>query len=179
MYLLKFTQVRRCLLKDKLGHRSEWTHHADITMHEIITHIEIHASPRAVWSVLTDFARHPEWNPFVRSIEGVPSAGATLSVHVSPPGGKGMTFKPVVLKAKPGQELRWLGRVLLPGLFDGEHYFRIEPVASGIVRFVQGERFSGLLVPLFKSGLERGTRAGFEAMNAALKARVEQESGNG
>ena len=38
-------------------------------MHEIITTMEINAPPRSVWKVLVDFQAHPQWNPFVRSIE--------------------------------------------------------------------------------------------------------------
>jgi hypothetical protein len=100
-----------------------------------------------------------------------------LTISIQPPGGssgKGMTFRPTVLVAEPGRELRWMGRLLLPGIFDGEHYFQIEPLGSGSVRFVHGERFSGLLVPLLKSSLAGGTKAGFVAMNEALKARVER-----
>lgn len=77
-----------------------------------------------------------------------------------------------MLKAEPERELRWLGRVLLPGIFDGEHSFRIEPAGEGRVRFVQAERFSGVLVPLFGKTLEK-TKAGFIAMNEALKERAE------
>ena len=33
--------------------------------------------------------------------------------------------------------------------------------------------FSGILVPLFKGMLEKDTRPGFEALNAALKQRAE------
>ena len=36
----------------------------------------------------------------------------------------------------------------MPGLFDGEHYFQLEPLADGRTRFVQGEHFSGLLCGL-------------------------------
>jgi hypothetical protein len=43
---------------------------------------------------------------------------------------------------------------------------------------VHGEKFSGLLVGLAKSSLEGGTRAGFVAMNKALKARVESAGTN-
>lgn len=39
-----------------------------------------------------------------------------------------------------------------------------------------GEYFSGLLVPLAWGGMEAGTRAGFVAMNEALKARAETAS---
>jgi hypothetical protein len=34
-------------------------------------------------------------------------------------------------------------------------------------------RFSGALVPFMKKGLDTKTRAGFDAMNTALKARAE------
>jgi len=142
-------------------------------MFDLQTEIVIQASAEAVWVVLSDFPRHAEWNPFVKSIEGTLRAGEKLSVQICPPGGKGMRFKPRVLVAAPGRELRWLGRFLLPGLFDGEHYFIIEACPEGGVRFIQGERFSGVLVLLAKSSLQTGVKAGFEAMNLALKARVE------
>lgn len=37
-----------------------------------------------------------------------------------------MTFHPVVLVAVQERELRWLGRLLIPGLFDGEHTFQLD-----------------------------------------------------
>ena len=146
-------------------------------MYEIVTSTEIDAPSRSVWSVLMDFHAHPEWNPFVRSIEGSPREGERLNVSIQPAGGKGMTFRPRVLRVMPDWELRWLGRLVLPGIFDGEHFFKIEPLDEGRgARFIQGERFSGLLVPLLRKNLDRGTRQGFEAMNQALKARVEASS---
>jgi hypothetical protein len=72
--------------------------------HEIITTISISASPERVWEVLMDFARYPEWNPFVRSIEGSPTEGSVLQVRIEPPGGKAMTFRPVVLRRSEGRE---------------------------------------------------------------------------
>ena len=86
-----------------------------------------------------------------------------------------MTFKPAVQAVEANRELRWLGRLLLPGVFDGEHSLRVEPLNSGRSRFVQSESFSGLLVGLFKGTLAK-TDAGFDQMNTALKARVEQTS---
>jgi hypothetical protein len=141
-------------------------------MRELDTSIEIDAPPERVWSVLTDFDSFPDWNPFIRSARGEVEPGAKLEIRLEPPGGRAMTFKPTVLVAEPGRELRWLGRLLLPGLFDGEHIFRIEPIEGGRSRFVQAERFRGLLVPLFGRTLEQ-TRRGFEAMNEALRRRAE------
>jgi hypothetical protein len=142
-------------------------------MYEIRTEIEIGATPERVWAILLDFPSHSEWNPFVRSVKGDAKVGERLTVFIRPQGGKGMTFRPAVLTVIPNSELRWLGRVLLPGIFDGEHYFQITQLGPGRVRFVQGEKFSGVLVPFVKSSLDGGTKAGFVAMNQALKSRAE------
>ena len=142
-------------------------------MLELRTEIEIASTPERVWSILTDFEAYPGWNPFIRSIGGIAGVGNRLTVSIQPVGGKAMTFRPVVLGATTNVELRWLGHLLIPGIFDGEHYFQVAPATAGRVRFVQGEKFNGLLVGFAKSSLEQGTRAGFVAMNQALKSRAE------
>jgi hypothetical protein len=142
-------------------------------MKELHSEIEIAASAERVWRVLTDFASYPQWNPFIRSISGQPAPGERLEVRIEPPGGRGMTFKPKVLRAEDNRELRWLGQLLVPGLFDGEHSFTIQPLEENRVRFVQREAFKGLLVPLFARSLETNTQRGFEEMNRALKERAE------
>ena len=72
----------------------------------------------------------------------------------------------------PNRELRWLGRFLIRGLFDGEHTLRVEP-RNGGSRFIQSEKFNGLLVPLLGGGLAK-TNEGFRRMNVALKERAER-----
>ena len=141
-------------------------------MTELRREIEIDAPPERVWHVLTDFGSYPQWNPFITSIEGEPREGAKLVVRIAPPGGRAMTFRPIVRAARPNRELRWLGRVLLPGIFDGEHALTIEPLGEGRTRFVQSERFTGLLVPVTSGVLDKTAR-GFEQMNQALKERAE------
>jgi hypothetical protein len=141
-------------------------------MKELHTEIDIDAPPERVWELLTDFGSYPQWNPFIRSISGQPILGERLEVRLEPPGGRGMTFKPKVLNSKPNRELRWLGHLLVPGLFDGEHSFTIQPLEENGVRFVQREAFKGLLVPLFARSLETNTQRGFEEMNRALKERA-------
>lgn len=142
--------------------------------HHLHTEIEIHAPAERVWSILANFPSYPQWNPFIRSISGVPEHGARLEVTLQPSGGKAMRFSPLVLKADAGRELRWLGRFLFSGIFDGDHRFIIEPLGNNKVRFEQSERFNGLLVGLFRSSLDRDTKRGFEEMNQALKARAEE-----
>ena len=90
------------------------------------------------------------------------------------PGGRGATLRPTVLEADPGRRLRWLGHLVAPGIFDGEHTFTIQPLGDGQVRLVQHEQFRGLLAPLMAGSLDRHTQPGFELMNQALKRRAEQ-----
>ena len=146
-------------------------------MKERRTAIEINAPADTVWAILTDLSQFAAWNPFIPEAEGEIREGARLKVRIAPPGGKAMTFKPTVTRVEPGRAFRWLGHLLLPGLFDGEHIYEIAPLAEGGVRFVQREEFRGVLVPLLWKSLETNTRQGFEAMNAALKKRAEEEHG--
>jgi hypothetical protein len=136
------------------------------------TQIDIDAPKEKVWDILTDFRAYPEWNPFIKSISGEPRTGAKLVLHIQPPGAKGMTFHPKVLSAIPGQELKWLGHFLVPGIFDGEHHLLIHGKGDGRIVFVQEEAFKGVLVP-FTGKMLKGTRQGFVQMNEALKKRAE------
>ena len=143
-------------------------------MRRIETSIDIAAPPASVWDVLVDFDRYGAWNPFIRELQGEARVGARLKVTVQPDGGRAMSFRPTVRAVDRDRELRWLGHMFVPGLFDGEHSFRLEQTKAGC-RFHHGERFSGLMVPMFGAmfpGIERG----FIAMNQAMKQRVERSS---
>ena len=58
------------------------------------------------------------------------------------------------------------------GLFDGHHVFELVGDGSA-THLVHREEFTGILVPLLMPLIRRVTTEGFEAMNAALKARVQ------
>jgi hypothetical protein len=137
--------------------------------------IEIDAPPERVWAVVTDFDAYPEWNPFIRRISGELREGARLEVRIEPPGARTTPFKPTVRAVERNRELRWLGRLFVPGIFDGEQSLLIEPREGGRSRFVMAERFTGFLVGFLKDTLAK-TEGGFEQMNDALKARVEKPS---
>jgi len=142
-------------------------------MREIRCEIEIEAPAERVWQVLTDFDTYPDWNPFIKHISGQPKTDSRLKVRLEPPGGKGMTFSPRVLKVHRGRELRWLGHLWgIPRLFDGEHAFVIEPADGSRVRLIQTQIFQGLLLPLFSSTVD-GAQRGLEEMNRAVKERAE------
>jgi hypothetical protein len=136
----------------------------------IHTTVDINAGNDAVWDVLTDFASYKEWNPVMR-IEGTPEVGTKLVVHLTGEGG-GMSFKPKVLAATPGKELRWLGKLGLRSIAAGEHFFVLTTNDDGTTRLNHGERYSGALVALAK-GSSANSGAAYEAFSQALKQRVE------
>jgi hypothetical protein len=135
--------------------------------------VEIAASAERVWTVLTDFAAYPQWNPFMIQVAGRIRRRARLTVQIALPGRPVITFKPKLKTVVRSRELRWIGGVLAPGLLDGEHSFELEPLGEGRCRLWQREHFSGVLAPLFTPALQEATRGGFEAMNQALKLRAE------
>lgn len=140
---------------------------------EIRSEIQMEATPDQVWQVLSDFGAYQEWNPAFVSVEGVAEEGTRLDIRFKLKGDRSIRMRPTVRVVEPGRELRWLGRLFVPGLFDGEHRFEIHEEAPGRVRFVQAERFRGLLVPFLKRLIEVDTVAMFERVNAALVERVE------
>ncbi|MFF4894338.1 SRPBCC family protein [Micromonospora chersina] len=140
--------------------------------HHLHTEIEIDAAPTAVWTILTDLASYPEWNPFITSSTGTVATGERLVNRLEPPGGKKLTFTSTVTEVDEGRAFEWLGRLGLPGVFDGRHRFVLVPHGEG-TRLVQTESFTGMLVPLLRKSLDTATIAGFRAMNVALKARAE------
>lgn len=143
-------------------------------MSSIRTEIEIHATAKKVWDVLADFTAYPRWNPVIRSVAGMPEVGKPLQASILMPSGREMKIRPKLLAFSPGRELRWRGGLLLPGIFDGEHYFVIEELAGGGVRFRHGESFSGILAPLLYRMIAAPFHQAYVAMNEALKREAEQ-----
>ncbi|WP_174292513.1 SRPBCC domain-containing protein [Sphingomonas bacterium] len=133
------------------------------------TQFSVPQDPDQVWSVLTDFAGFNRWNSFMTAVSGKLAVGEKLSVTLSPSPGKQTTFKPTLLVVNNGRELRWRGRLLVKGVFDGEHYWTLTRNNRGGTDIRHGEDFSGLLVGVVKPGSFKG---GFERMNADMSAEL-------
>ncbi len=142
---------------------------------EIITEIEINASPSQVWQALTDFEKYPTWNPYIKKISGVPARNEKLEVHMPDPRGGTMIFTPTVLVAERDRELRWLGRSE-GDVFNGEHRFLIKLIQNNNkVHFTQSEKFTGSMVESLEGWLDTAVKQNFEDMNRALKQRAENQ----
>jgi hypothetical protein len=143
---------------------------------ELTSEIEIDTPPERIWSILTEFDKFPEWNPFIREISGRIEKGRKLHVTLHPSGGRTVKMSPTLLAIEPSKELRWIGHLGVPGLFDGQHIFELKPTGSAKTTFVQREQFGGILLPFLTGMLKGETARGFDEMNEALKKRAEGSS---
>ena len=133
---------------------------------------EVDAPAERVWQIVSDFARYPEWNPFIVRAAGEQRPGARLEVTIVAPGVRAVTFKPTVLDLRPGRLILWKGRLLPPGLFDGRHSLSVDSLGDGRARFTTHEEVTGILLP-FLGKVMRASQEGFVQMAAAVKARAE------
>jgi hypothetical protein len=85
----------------------------------------------------------------------------------------GMSFRPTVTVATPGQELRWAGTLGVKQLFHGQHSFILSPNHDGTTRLTNREEFSGVLAALTRPLLRTPKNDGYAAFNKGLKQRVE------
>jgi hypothetical protein len=136
----------------------------------VVTAIDAPAAD--VWRTLVDTHDYSAWNPLITSFDGTIATGERVTAVLHLPDQKPRTFRPRIVEVVAGCSFTWLGRIGVPGLFDGRHHFEVESTGEGTSRFVHRERLSGVLVPAFRSLLTTKTPAGFAAMNRALAERV-------
>lgn len=143
------------------------------TMPDIHTAIDIDAPPEAVWEVLTDTDAYPEWNPHVVRFGGTLAVGERATVTVRQSGRENSIGVRVTECDRP-HRLEWVGKLGLGALFLGTHAFELEPLDGGErTRFVNTESSRGVLAGFV---VEPDAREAYEAMNAALKSRVEGDA---
>lgn len=139
----------------------------------LYTEIIIDAPREKVWEILMDFEEYGNWNPFITQISGSTKVGGKLSVKLQQPEGKAFTFKPRVVVCEKAEEFKWQGHMIVPGIFDGEHCFKLKPVEGNKTKLIQRENFKGILLKYLWKDLNTKTVRGFELMNSALKERAE------
>lgn len=128
----------------------------------------IHATPEAIWGIITDAPKFPEWEPNVVRIEGTIARDEKVTAYTKRDPNR--AFYAIVTEFIPNQKMVWTGG--LPyGLFKEVRSFTLTPKGDGI-EFTLREEFSGLLLPLFKRSIPDQTQD-FENFVQGLKARAE------
>jgi uncharacterized protein YndB with AHSA1/START domain len=132
----------------------------------------IDAPPEAVWAVLTDLARYPEWNPLFTAATGDLAAGRRITLHRADGDGPRHPVRARVTAVTPAAELSWVYRAagMPPGLTT-VYNCTLKPGNGGTL-VLQHEAVHGFLKRFSRGGQDQA-EDGFRALNGALKARVE------
>lgn len=138
--------------------------------------MEIDAPISRVWAVLVDLPAYGEWNPFIVEAAGRVAVRERLSLPMALPGRERISIHPRLLAVEPERGLRWKGRLVLPGLFDGEHAFVLRPLENDRTRLDHGERFGGVFLPFLRPMIYEATVQAFHALDAALAERAARGS---
>jgi hypothetical protein len=129
-------------------------------------------APRlAVWDVLVDFARYPEWNPFTVGVHTTGRIGDPVQLDVVM-GGRRMKMRERMRVYEPQRRVGWGLHILGGVLLDCTRVQELEDTADGQTRYVCHESFRGLSVPFFFGYYRAPMQEGFEAAARALSQRV-------
>lgn len=135
--------------------------------------VEINADADAVWTLLTDAKRYPEWNSTVTELKGNIAPGETIALRstVNPK----RTFKLKVSTFEPGSRLVWEdgGRA-----FKGVRTFTIVARDDGTTTVTMAEVMTGTMMGMIEGKLP-DFRPSFDAFAADLKRAAEKSAPQG
>ncbi|MEM9462160.1 MAG: SRPBCC domain-containing protein [Myxococcota bacterium] len=117
-----------------LGHKSV---HAELV---------IPAPPKRVWSVITDPASYPEWNPVFVEVVGTYAEGETLTYQMKDQSGKTTEVVSTVIQLDPQRALNQFGGIR--GVLTFDHHWVLEPIDGG-TKVTQYEHYRGIGVWLW------------------------------
>lgn len=129
------------------------------------------APPERVWQIFLDIGEYPEWNPFIRRLEGSLDLGGRVDFD-SEMGDDIRTRTKAEIVERSDDRLTWLAHLGMRGMLDSRHSFSIRSTAEGS-EFIQHERMSGLLIPISRRTIVTNLPASFAALNEALADRVQ------
>lgn len=145
------------------------------TQFEIRKDIEINAPPEHVWKTIINFERYKEWNSQLQYLGGEVKPQGTLHLKLSVRGTDPYEFKSLVSYWVENKRFAWLAETGLPRIFDGEHFFELQPLDDGKTLVVNREEYRGVLSLIIKKlPMMKNAPEGFALMNAELKRYCEQ-----
>lgn len=134
--------------------------------------IEIAAPAETVWAVIADLNGWGAWNPLYTHGAGEMRAGARPHFTVQLEGLKPQHVRPTIVTVEPGRLFEY-ALSHLGGLLKAFRYVAITPLGPDRCAVANYEVMTGPLGKFVARQVGEKVRQGLEAMNRALKARVE------
>jgi hypothetical protein len=136
------------------------------------TRTRIAAPASAVWDILADLPRWPEWNTTVIATEGDVGLGAKVAVTVT--ANPGRAFATKVTSLEPPHHMVWRGGMPL-GLFSGTRTYQLTDI-EGATDFEMSEVYAGPLASMITRSIP-DLQPSFDEFAACLKSRAESTTG--
>ncbi|RIW13398.1 SRPBCC domain-containing protein [Algoriphagus lacus] len=147
------------------------------TSFEINEKVEIVAPIEKVWSTIIDFESYSKWNSQLEYLGGQVKPNGILHLRLAAEGTKPYEFKPLVSQWEEHKRFAWLAKTGLPRIFDGEHFFELEPIDENTTLVTNREEYRGVLSLIMKNQpMMKAAPKGFIKMNRELKSHLEQLS---
>ncbi len=132
------------------------------------TRTRIDAPASAVWDILVDLPRWPEWNTTVTATKGTVDPGATVAVTVT--ANPGRSFSTTVTALDAPHRMVWKGGMPL-GLFSGTRTYELTDV-GGATDFAMAETYAGPLSSMITRSIP-DLQPSFDEFAACLKSHAE------
>lgn len=144
---------------------------------EIKTEIEILAPVEKVWGILTNIDDWSNWSPIINQSSGQASLGSSISITMigKKDGEDGPKYSPVITILDEPKSFRWSAKMIAGFIMTNDKVFLLEETNTG-TRLIHKELFSGMMVPLFWSSVEKNVPGMLNSMNEALKTKAEKTS---
>lgn len=132
----------------------------------------INASAETVYAALTDFARYPQWNPWIVAARGEPAVGSAVSVTDN----KGSIYHHCVIVAERPTRFAWKDVGWFTVFADGQRARSIEPIDDTHCRYRCELSITGPLCLLAHWLYGRGIQAGMKTEADALQQHCQQSA---
>lgn len=139
--------------------------------------VGVPASSKAIWDVLSDLKRWPEWNGLYPEIAGLLRIQQKLSIKEAFPGRAPRAIRPMVYDWVPNAQIIWIHSELF-GLVKRIRYIEIETLNEQDTSCIlsNGEIYQGLLGKMIGAARRKWLKRGFEQLNNDVVARLERVS---
>lgn len=136
--------------------------------------VEIDAPALLVWSVLVDYAKYPEWNPYTVRVDTTLEIGSAIDLHLPDPAKPGETFlnREYIRAVDAPRYLRYDTATEIPGMHAVREQW-VTDLGGGRSSYRTTDLFSGEIAGWVHEKQGAWVKAGFDSVCHALKTRAE------
>ncbi|MGA6204558.1 SRPBCC family protein [Nocardia testacea] len=136
--------------------------------------VEVDAPTEVVWSVLTDFDRYGDWNPFISRCRADLAVGAPIDMTVQQLAPRPIRMREWIRSVDPGRAFSYSMKPIPLGALRSKRAHTLTPLPQDRTRYESHFELDGWLAPLVGLLFGRGFKKGFPGMTTAVQREAER-----